>query len=406
MWKSTVRDILRGRSRGSAILCKVRPCLELLEARELLAVVSVNAAESVRAVDTQLLGVNVAWWDCDLNTNETQQMVQAAGPDHVPVPRRIEFGRFSLQRSADLQRRGDRREHGQLHRLGGWRQGWSRSITDRAARRRPRRSSPIWTRPSATRPRSAAARSGTTRRIRGRGQLADGRLLGQPPRLGAAGDRRRAQLPPPRPPRPFAFQYCEVGNEEYGSWEIDHHGSGGDTARPRPGHVHRVRQAVRRPTPRRSTRRSRSGSTSASPGGSENAVNNWTAEILQQSAEQGFMPGFLSDHNYVQSPGSESDSNLLLDTVTDTSSDPSDPGNPYDWAVRAADYREPAHSSTSALPARTCSCWRPSSTRSTTNPGKQTTSLVNGLFAGRLARRPARNPLRRRRCLGPARMAM
>ena len=50
------------------------------------------------------------------------------------------------------------------------------------------------------------------------------------------------------------------------------------------------------------------------------------------------MPGFLSDHNYVQAPGSESDSNLLLDTTTGTNSDPSDPGDPYNWAVRAADY--------------------------------------------------------------------
>ena len=91
------------------------------------------------------------------------------------------------------------------------------------------------------------------------------------------------------------------------------------------------------------------------------------------------MPGFLSDHNYVQAPGSESDSNLLLDTVTDTSSDPSDPGNPYDWAVRAADYESlltqylgSAGKNVQLLATEFNSVY--------SDPGKQTTSLVNGLF--------------------------
>ena len=37
------------------------PQLEGLEERVLLATVTVNASQVVRAVDTQLLGVNVAW---------------------------------------------------------------------------------------------------------------------------------------------------------------------------------------------------------------------------------------------------------------------------------------------------------------------------------------------------------
>ena len=113
--------------------------------------------------------------------------------------------------------------------------------------------------------------------------------------------------------------------------------------------------------------------------GSPGRYNNWTADILQQSAAQGFMPGFLSDHNYVQAPGSESDSNLLLDTVSDPSSDPSDPGNPYDWAVRAADYESlitqylgSAGENVQLLATEFNSVY--------TDPGKQTTSLVNGLF--------------------------
>ncbi len=91
------------------------------------------------------------------------------------------------------------------------------------------------------------------------------------------------------------------------------------------------------------------------------------------------MPGFLSDHNYVQTPGSESDSNLLLDTVSNPSSNPSDPGNPYDWAVRAADYESliaqylgPAGKNVQLLATEFNSV--------NADPGKQTTSLVDGLF--------------------------
>ena len=108
--------------------------------------------------------------------------------------------------------------------------------------------------------------------------------------------------------------------------------------------------------------------------------NNWTADILQQSASQGLTVGFLSDHNYVQAPGSESDSNLLLDTVTGTNSDPSDPGNPYNWAARAADYESLPHQVPGCGRRARSSSSRPSSTRFIPSPGKQTTSLVNGLF--------------------------
>jgi hypothetical protein len=38
-------------------------------------VISVNAAQVVRPVNDQVLGVNIAWWDSTLNTAQTQQMV-------------------------------------------------------------------------------------------------------------------------------------------------------------------------------------------------------------------------------------------------------------------------------------------------------------------------------------------
>ncbi len=171
-------------------------------------------------------------------------------------------------------------------------------------------------------------------------------------------------------PAPFNVQYWEVGNEEYGSWEIDHHTAQHDPAT----YIAFAKQFATyaaQVDPGISI-----GLDVGSPG---TDFDNWTADILQQSVAQGFMPGFLSDHNYVQAPGSESDPNLLLDTTTGTDSDPSDPGDPYDWAQRAADYESllteylgAAGKNVQLLATEFNSVY--------SNPGKQTTSLVNGLW--------------------------
>ena len=202
------------------------------------------------------------------------------------------------------------------------------------------------------------------------GRLENGRLLGKP---------ARAQAPLAHDDglnflrlnhsAPLGIHYWEVGNEEYGSWEIDHHTTQHDPA-------------TYIAFAKKFQSLAASIDSSISVGldvGSPGDFNNWTASILQQSASQGLTVGFLSDHNYVQAPGSESDSNLLLHSVTDSNSDPSDPGNPYDWARRAADYEAlltqylgAGGSKVELLATEFNSVY--------SNPGKQTTSLVNGLY--------------------------
>ena len=97
----------------------------------------------------------------------------------------------------------------------------------------------------------------------------------------------------------------------------------------------------------------------------------------------------------MQAPGSESDSNLLLHTVTDSNSDPSRPGQPVRLGRRAADYQKlltqylgAAGSKVELLATEFNSVY--------SNPGKQTTSLVNGLFLadslGACSRRPTTGP--------------
>jgi hypothetical protein len=76
-WKQPAKWAFRDRFRSGKTKC--RPLVEGLEGRQLLATVNVNVSQVVRTVDTQVLGVNVDWWDSNLNTSQTQQMVQAAG---------------------------------------------------------------------------------------------------------------------------------------------------------------------------------------------------------------------------------------------------------------------------------------------------------------------------------------
>src|SRR5262249_53237067 len=105
--------------------------------------------------------------------------------------------------------------------------------------------------------------------------------------------------------------------------------------------------------------------------------NNWLANVLQQGLARGFVPGFVSDHSYMQAPGSESDAHLLLHTVSDPN--PQDPNNPLNWAQRATGYRAllqqvlgDAAGGVELLATEYNPVY--------SNPGKQTTSLVNGLF--------------------------
>ena len=195
------------------------------------------------------------------------------------------------------------------------------------------------------------------------------RSTGKPPATGRA-------CGPPSPSRstmastffalaaaPFDFDYFEVGNEEYGSWEIDHHAVEHDPAT----YVAFAKQfqtyaASIDPT-------ILIGIDAGSPDGS---YNNWLPDVLEQSVTQGFTIGFISDHNYVQNAGSENDATLLLDTV-------SDPDSPYDWAVRAADYTELLDQYLGAA-GQDVELLTTEFNSVDTNPGKQTTSLVNGLF--------------------------
>ena len=75
---------------------------------------------------------------------------------------------------------------------------------------------------------------------------------------------------------------------------------------------------------------------------------------------------------YMQGPGPESDSFLLNDSV-------SDPGSLFDWSTRHADYTSLLQQTLSSQ-ASSVSVMATEFNSVYTTPGKQSTSLVNGLF--------------------------
>src|SRR4051794_41829151 len=59
---------------------------EALENRTLCAVVTINANQILRDVNPHLIGVNLAWWDTNVPTTRTKQMVQDAGLNFFRFP--------------------------------------------------------------------------------------------------------------------------------------------------------------------------------------------------------------------------------------------------------------------------------------------------------------------------------
>ena len=116
-----------------------------------------------------------------------------------------------------------------------------------------------------------------------------------------------------------------------------------------------------------------------------NSFNDWIGGILTQSVGQGFTLGYIADHYYTSlGPGSENDASLLGVSNTATSNTSSD--NPYDWAERSSDYdtlihnTEVAGGSAGVQYLGHVQLIADEVNSVSSKPGKESTSLVNGLF--------------------------
>jgi autotransporter-associated beta strand protein len=176
---------------------------------------------------------------------------------------------------------------------------------------------------------------------------------------------------------PFtAIKYWEVGNEEYGSWETDHHGTAG------PGNVSTGSQHdpatyvafAQQFAALASSILAVAGLPAISIGidSGDPTAGGWTQNVLSNGAANSFVPNFISDHSYMQGPGSESDSFLLNQTVSNANSN-------LDWSTRYSLYQTMLQQ-TLGSQASSVTVMATEFNSVYTNPGKQSTSLVNGLF--------------------------
>jgi hypothetical protein len=94
--------------------------------------------------------------------------------------------------------------------------------------------------------------------------------------------------------------------------------------------------------------------------------NGWTPVLLATLKSLGVTPDFVVYHRYPQAPGSENDTGLLQSSGT--------------WAADAADLRRQLNDYLGATPAAGVELICTENNSVYSNPGKQTTSLVNGLF--------------------------
>jgi alpha-L-arabinofuranosidase len=338
---------------------------------------TVNAGSTVAPVSTTQLGVNLAWWDDKLTTSQTQQMVQAAGLTAFRFPGGSSSDDFHFNVAANYNDPAAITipQFAQfIQAVGGTGlltlDYGSGSPQEAAAELAYLEGSPSDTTVIGT----GLEWNDSTNAW----QSVDWKTVGYWASLRAAtplGTDDGYNFLRIGQTAPFStITYWEVGNEEYGSWEIDHHGTAG------PGGV--STGAPHDPATYASFAQTFAnyaaeidphiliGIDSGDPTG--NSDNNWTSNVLKAGVNVGFVPGFISDHSYMQGPGQESDRFLLQNTVTNTSS-------VLDWATRYGDYESMLQtdlgnqaSSVRVMATEFNSVY--------TNPGKQSTSLVNGLF--------------------------
>jgi hypothetical protein len=174
-------------------------------------------------------------------------------------------------------------------------------------------------------------------------------------------------------PAPLGFKYWEIGNECYGSWETDSNSPAHDPftyalrARDYMSLMRAVDPTIKigvvgTPGDDSYANYTNNPATNSRTG---QPHNGWTPVLLATLKSLGATPDFLIHHRYPQNPGGESDQGLLLSSSA--------------WAADAATLRQEISDYFGAGgSAIELVCTENNSVSS--NPGKQSVSLVGGLF--------------------------
>jgi alpha-L-arabinofuranosidase len=364
---------------------------EMLEPRLLLTTVTVNAGTTIRAIPSDMIGVNTAPWDGLLNSAQTLSLSEAAGINAVRIGGgstvdQIHFNTltyYSNPASTSSQTSlSSNATYGQAA-LYAASMNATAIVTVDYGEGSPQEAAALLAYLNGSTTNTTSLGMGEQWNVSTQSwQMVNWQTVGYWASLRAATPLAHddgLNILRINHPASFNFQYWEVGNEVYGSWETDEHGASGDSLPMPTGDSPKAHD----PTTLISFAKQFAAlAAEISPGiligydsqAVDSSFSGWIVNTLEQSASQGFTPGFIADHYYTSvSPGSENDATLL--GVSNTSAS----GNTYDWSQRAADYDNLIHSILGSA-GNNVQLIADEVNSISSNPGKQSTSMVNGLF--------------------------
>jgi hypothetical protein len=339
--------------------------------------VAVNAASPVKSLDTRLLGLNTAIWDGAVGSSATEALIQAAG---------FKILRWPGGSASDAFNWSTNKSDGNTWSWGGTTGALVNLATTTGA------TAVITVNYGSGTPQMAAAwvayfngSPSSTQVIGVDSKGVDWKTVGYWASLRAAApivtDDGYNFLRVSHPAS-VGFKQYEIGNECYGSWENDTHGVSGSgltgVAHDPYTYAQYAAQFISAMKAVDSTIKigcvavpgedSYGGGNHsvANPNESNTLHSGWTPVVLYYLHQFGYVPDFIIEHRYPEAPGSETDSGLLA--------------NPESWPADATDLRTQitnylgAAGANIELDATETNCVY-------SNPGKQSVSLVNALFA-------------------------
>lgn len=356
--------------RRTYLLSMLLPALALAQT----ATVTVDATSTVRTVDARTFGVNAVMWDPQAASAQTIALVQAAGTRIIRIPGGSNSDEYDWSTNKSLQN------------TWAWATGvdsFVRLITGAGTQ------AFVTTNYGTGTAQEAAAWVAYAN--------ADPALLGSQNDISIGVDEKgtdwmtagywaniRASQPLQQDdgynflrighPAPLGLGYWEVGNEVYGSWETDKQASPHDpyTYATRAADYIAKMKAVD-PTidvgvvavVGEDSYQNAYGHQAVNPR-TNVAHAGWTPVMLATLRSLGVTPDFLIYHRYDQNPGQESDAKLLQSSAT--------------WPSDAADLRQQLTDYLGAADAAKTELVVTEHNSVSSQTGKQTTSLVNGLF--------------------------
>jgi hypothetical protein len=349
-----------------------RPWLEILEDRTVPAVLTIDATSAIRTVNDQVLGVNLAYWDSNLGTATTLQMVQDAGLRLFRQPGGSSSDTFHFDAGPRF--------------TGAATVATFNTLTENAGG-----DGMVTVNYGTGSPQEAAAYLAYCNAavddptMLGVGlEWSDASQSWVPKDWHTAGYWADLRAAAPITPDdglnylrvghavPYHLRYWEVGNEEYGSWETDHHTPIHD-----PATYIQFAKAFAALANQIDPTISVGLDVGGTQGNFGSQGGNWAHEILNQCVLQAYVPGFLSDHNYMFNPGYEDDATLLLHTINDPNF--TGYGGPESWVGRSQAYRALLQQYLGGAAAGV-QLFATEFNSVSSNPSNQTTSLVNGLW--------------------------